>query len=261
VQSKEVASTTAKQRRNWDRLIEYLKYPGITSDPFLLPFDIREQQGLARGYLQSIREGAFLTTKQRGQVHGRSFKEATSHVGQEFRRVNRPSPFHLHGCYDKLTPELVELFQSLANINRAPIRVAALTSDHLQFMFEMSATIQHDLQRHQSHLLAGAFVFGLRLGDYSHVPARGQTPMLCVCDFAFYTGTKGIIDLDSVGPQSEATYVSITFRNQKNGKTNEQWTHRKAVDPLFCPVRHWATIIHYILWNSPKGQVEEINFY
>jgi hypothetical protein len=105
--------------------------------------------------------------------------------------------------------------------------------------------------------MAGAYFFGMRPGEYSHVPDRGQMKLLSLDDLCFLDKNKQQIPLEKVSPTSQAEIITVTFRNQKNGVKQDARTHRKSVDPLLCPVRHWAYIVHYVLGHSQKGSIGE----
>jgi hypothetical protein len=183
------------------------------------------------------------------------------HLGEEFRSNDRKSPFHEHEFPYTLTAELKNLFKSWHNEDPPPERCAAIVAEHLRFIHDWAIKTDNNFKLHQFHLLAGAFFFGLRPGEHSYVPDRGKTKLLCVEDFAFLDKNKYPIPLETITPDSKAEFVSFTIRNQKNGVKQDTRTHRKTTDPLLCPVRHWAHVVHHIIRNSPKGKKEAINFF
>jgi hypothetical protein len=104
----------------------------------------------------------------------RSWKTYTTvtwreHVGAEFQRVHRQSPFHVNDNSNDLIPELVELFTAWTNEDSPPAKVTVLDVNHLHFLFSYSSNQKNKYLIHQTHLVAGAFFFGMRPCEYSSV--------------------------------------------------------------------------------------------
>ena len=90
----------------------------------------------------------------------------------------------------------------------------------------------------------------MRSCEYSRVENRGITKLLQVQDVTFFRSTLQQIhhsDLHKI----EATFVTITFHQQKNDKKGESRTQQITSDSILCPVKTWKFIITSIL-SDPK---------
>jgi len=95
-------------------------------------------------------------------------------------------------------------------------------------------------------LAIGAYFFACRSCEYLKVPAaeKKKTVILCLKDIRF---SKSGLELEHTDPHLEhADSISLTFTNQKNGVKDDQVTHQRTGDTLFCPVRTFAKIVKRI---------------
>ena len=103
-----------------------------------------------------------------------------------------------------------------------------------------------------------ALFFAMRSCEYSSVPVPGKTKLITLQDIDFYAKSKKLHPThDDI---ASATSVSITFRNQKNGKKNAVITQHRNESNL-CPVKAIAKITSRILsypdcsLNSPVNTI------
>ena len=94
-----------------------------------------------------------------------------------------------------------------------------------------------------------AFFFAMRSCEYSSVKVKGRTELIRLSDIAFYKNKRKLNSrFDNI--ERDATSVTITFRNQKNGEKDAMKTQHRNSHEL-CPVKSLAKLTKRIL--SYKG--------
>ena len=86
-----------------------------------------------------------------------------------------------------------------------------------------------------------AFFFAMRSCEYSSVKVKGRTELLMLRDMKFYKN-KRVLNSRFDNIERDATSVTITFRNQKNGDRGAMITqYRNNYD--LCPVKTLAKMV------------------
>lgn len=100
-----------------------------------------------------------------------------------------------------------------------------------------------------SRLIVVAYFFLLRVGEYTPSENQGRTKRtipLRKCDVRLFR--DGVpLDRDAdLHTLMQATGVTICLENQKNGVKNQTLYHDASGDPLLCPVRAMAFLLHQL---------------
>jgi len=95
-------------------------------------------------------------------------------------------------------------------------------------------------------LIIGAFFFALRACEYVQTPEAGKTTLLSLGDITFRNNKKEQISHQSPD-LANCKYITLTFRNQKNGNRNDKRTQQRTSDHFLCPVRRWARVVTRVL--------------
>jgi hypothetical protein len=105
-----------------------------------------------------------------------------------------------------------------------------------------------------SCLITG-FFFLLRPGEYLGNPARRGAHMFRMCDIQFWIGSRALDHFSC--PASDlraATFVTLTFTQQKNGVRNERIGHGRSGHPSLCPV---TALVTRVLTLRDQGATRE----
>lgn len=217
----------------------FCKEIGI-KNPFLESFNKSQRIDLLCAFAAKIRRNHFGRTKKK-VLQGCSVEDTLRSVRSYFRINNRIDPgIDENGLKSlKLTRILKSYTSSDPNVRNQ----LALPIDIFTCLLQNRLCVENI---HMGLLATGALFFGMRSCEYLKVPKQEQklTKPLCLRNFRFFRNNR-IIDLSDNNIHS-ATYITITFESQKNGKKDEtiiQHASRK----ILCPVRIWAEIIQLIL--------------
>lgn len=269
----EHANTTAhsdSQDLAWKRWQSFLDKAKMGQDVFLDSFQTITKWQLGRCFVESIRQGSFgegrhrnaLVNKGKKLILGRTIRKAISSVATIFRSNGRHSPFHEESNSNKLAPHIHKLIQAYDNQDPSQDREEAITPHHLRKIKQHIRELKHQTKLYHKHipeLLIGAFFFAMRSCEYSTVDTQGRTKRLTIGDICFLDRKHKIIHQSDSKLLKKASYVTITFQNQKNGNKNTKRTHGKTDDKILCPVRAWAIIIQRIREKRTKSSTP-VNF-
>jgi hypothetical protein len=171
-------------------------------------------------------------------------------VSQAFTFVGRPDPRYIPGtnCIDiRITRQL----KSYAKDDSPPMRVKPIPIAVLHTASTIAGQADDDTSLALLDLLWIAFFFLLRPGEYLQ-PAADSHPIR-LQDVRLWCHSAHI-DILACDPQQllSATFVSLTFDRQKNGRRGEPIGHGKSGDPVACPVLAVARRIRYLrTQNAP----------
>ena len=122
----------------------------------------------------------------------------------------------------------------------------AISPSHLKFMFHTALAAGAIELLILADLAIGAFFFAMRSCEYLTTDKPGRTKKLELRDLVFRTASGTPIPITS--PEiHDAASVSITFRDQKNGKKMAVRTQNRTSCEILCPVRRWASIVHRLV--------------
>jgi hypothetical protein len=125
-------------------------------------------------------------------------------------------------------------------------RQKAVTAKFLKKLIRVSGLLDPELtdtaQAIAAEMIVAAWFFAMRGCEYSHSPRAGKTKPICAVDVVFRTKDRRTIKHQTKRTH-RAEYVTITFKNQKNGKMFDSRTQRRTGHKLLCPVLRWSSLI------------------
>jgi hypothetical protein len=227
---------------------------GLSNDPFLSALSGHESELVARAFLCFYRESSFdpsgRSAGQRGKpVVCSTVREAASSLAAAFRDNLGPSPFHNKDTA-VLLPSIKRLFKAFDNMDPPKHRQKALTPKFMRKLFAASGAGYSKFCDAAPAICAdltiASWFFAMRGCEFTHSPTPGKTLPIRIADVTFRDAAKRII------PRSNpkifaAEFVTVTFRDQKNGRKCESRTMRRTGDKVLCPTRQWAALVDRLL--------------
>lgn len=107
-----------------------------------------------------------------------------------------------------------------------------------------------EVTRHTTNLIAGAFFFAMRACEFVQTSRRGKTKKIEARDVTFRDRNKREIAKWPRVDQRDVEFVSICFRDQKNGKRLDVRTHARSGHRTLCPVRLWVKVVNRVTLHS-----------
>jgi len=202
----------------------------LNVDPVAL--DVPDRISLLQVFAHRYRHGELSSS--RTQVRGRTVGDALRAIGQTLTHLGHPDP--------RLTPAgtiHLRLQRLLSSYNRSdppPSRVKPVPLDLIRQVCTQNRASVHPLGHATADMVALAFFFLLRPGEYAKSTNPDSTPFR-LCDIHLRAGNTRIQHLSC--PLNElhtATFVCLEFTNQKNGVRGELIGLGKSGDADFCPV-------------------------
>jgi hypothetical protein len=93
-----------------------------------------------------------------------------------------------------------------------------------------------------SELAIMAYLFAMRLCEFTLTPLPGQTKVIHLRGIAFRD--KRNRNVDHRSPTLHlAERVTLTFEDQKNGNKMDRRTHQRTGDPILCPIQRIASLV------------------
>lgn len=92
-------------------------------------------------------------------------------------------------------------------------------------------------------LIVGAFFFAMRACEFSKTHTKGKTKRISLDDIVFRDQKKRVIKHDDPNLLKKAKFVTITFRDQKNGKKMDKRTQGRSGHKSLCPVIAWGRAV------------------
>ena len=163
-------------------------------------------------------------------------------MGQAHARLGAADPrLNPVGKFDF---RLGSLLQAWAKADAPPQRVKPLP---LPVVAQVWAMAQGEGTPHAiaaaSCLITG-FFFLLRPGEYLGNPAKRGAHMFRLQDVQFWVGSRALDHFTCPAADlTAATFMSLTFTQQKNGVRNERIGHGRSGHPSLCPVTSLATLV------------------
>ena len=106
---------------------------------------------------------------------------------------------------------------------------------------------------HAADLLIAALFFAMRGCEYLKTPRPGRTKRITLGDLVFRDIDRRLIDHQHPELELLAITVTVTFRNQKNGKKMDTRTQYRSGDSVLCPVLRWASVVRRVLASVPDA--------
>ena len=174
-------------------------------------------------------------------------------MAQAFKLADKPDP-RLDREH-KLAFVLQRQFRSYKNNDKPEVPQAAMTGSILREFYKLSSSSSSD--RALCELFIGAFFFAMRSCEYVKVSGYRKTKVLQVKSIRFFKGKKALKHSDPLLHMADC--VSITFEFQKRDTKNDIITQHRSGNPILCPVRVWASIIHCLLSYASTTQETTVN--
>jgi hypothetical protein len=95
-------------------------------------------------------------------------------------------------------------------------------------------------------IVVAGFFFAMRSCEYSKPQILGRTKCVDLDGLIFRMASNTVVPQTHEDFLTLSQFVTVTFRNQKNGTKMDSQTQRHTNDPLVCPIIHYATLIQRI---------------
>jgi hypothetical protein len=155
---------------------------------------------------------------------------------------HRDSPLHIpnekHGGGRFIDP-IQSLFKALEARDPPTDRQAAATPELLKEVDKMLRPLGV-IGHHTADLIVGAYFFAMRGCEFCYTERRGRTKLLTLGNVTFRGRSKRVIPQEDPQLLEKASYVTVCFVNQKNGRRMEKRTQGRSGEKRFCPVRAWG---------------------
>jgi hypothetical protein len=248
-----------KVDRAWRRWSGFCEHIQLGADLFLTTLSPAESELVARAFLVFYRDAEFSPDgRSQGQrrkpmVSG-TLRDATSSLAATFRNNMERSPFHIKDG-SVLLPAIKQLLKAYELLDPPKHRQKALTAKFLKKFFSGTAAgttgFCDTAPAIAADLTIAAWFFAMRGCEFTKSPRQGKTKTICIHDIVFRDKHRRVIPLDS-GRIHQAEFVTITFRDQKNGKKWDSRTQRRTGHAILCPVLRWASTVNRLLtWGLP----------
>jgi hypothetical protein len=185
---------------------------------------------------------------------GATVRTAAGHLAAAFRDNFKLSPLHVPDG-SRLLPSFTALFKALDNIGDPPNRQRAITPKFLRYLHRLGSTgppkacaIDHAVD-----LLIAGFFFATRPCEIVRTKNPGKTKTLELRDIIFRDCARRIIPHDDPRLLQRAEFVTVTWRNQKNGKRLDSRTQRRTRDLLLCPALRLGRAVQRVLRSVPNA--------
>jgi hypothetical protein len=182
-----------------------------------------------------------------GPLVDSTIRAAASSLAATFRDNLQPSPFHVEGGQN-LHPSIRALFQAYDNVDPPANRQKAITPRLLRRLLTASGHpgIADTAPAVVADLVVAGFFFAMRSCEYSKPQILGRTRCVDLDGLVFRTESNSITPQMHRDLLTLATFVTVPFRNQKNGTKINSRTQRRTHDPLLCPVIRYTILVQRI---------------
>ena len=144
------------------------------------------------------------------------------------------------------------------NLSPSPNRQKAVTPKFLRYLHQMGSDVSSPCAiAHSVDLLIGGFFFAVRPCEIVLTKTPGKTKTLCLGDVVFRASNRRVIPRSHPNLPSLVHFISLTWRDQKNGLRMDTRTQRIANDPVLCPSR-LAKAVQRILSFVPEANEDTL---
>lgn len=120
----------------------------------------------------------------------------------------------------------------------SPHRQKAATPKFLRYLYQMRSCSESSCPLdHAVDLLIGGFFFAVRPCEIVLTKAPGKTRTLRLKDITFRDSQRRVLQQTHPKLCSLVKFVSVTWRDQKNGLRMDTRTQRRTHDTILCPTR------------------------
>ena len=246
-----------KSDRAWRRWIGFCRRSGLDNNVFLSGLQRSERELTIRSFISLYRvaewdqSGAYAGIRPKPVV-ATTVRDAASSLGATFRNNFEPSPFHLpHGS--QLLPSVRSLLKAFENADPPKKIQKAATPKLLRFLFRLAGDATNNAGAHAqaADITLGGFFYAMRSCEHSNTPKPGKTKLVTLGCIVFRTKDKVVIRHDSPNLLDLGEFVTVKFKDQKNGKKMDMRTQRRTGDPILCPLLRWGSAVQRIIRTVP----------
>ena len=234
-------SAQQKQDSAWTKWTGFLKAANIRGC-FLEDKNRLEKVGILAAFAFAIRHNHFGRTAQTS-LRGDTVRATIAQVGKTFRTHGFADPGNDANGYQHTT--IARMIRGFTDADNPTTKQPALA---LQVFRTLQKSASTHMEQAIADLACGALFFGMRSCEYLWVPgkpSRRKTKKLRLRNLVFRNNGRVIHHTAGLHALLQASMISITFENQKNGEKMETVTQYRS-DLDMCPVKFWARIVHRI---------------
>ena len=100
--------------------------------------------------------------------------------------------------------------------------------------------------KHTADLVVGAYFFAMRACEFCQTEKPGRTRKVTLGDVVFRDKGSRVLAHEDPKLAENAMFVTICFKDQKNGTKMERCSQRKTGQEVLCPVRSWARVVQRV---------------
>lgn len=226
VRSGVVPSSALTRDTHWLRWQDYCSSLDIPPTLDNYPHTIAALQVFAHRY----RTGVLAPSGQ--PVRARTVEAALRAIGQTLSSMGSPDP--RLDSQNNIHYVLLQQLRGYSREDDPPTRVKPIPFTLIQHLSSLAAT---PLSTGVADMSILGFFFLLRPGEHTAASAHSDSSPFTLSDVTFRTGGH-LLPAHSGDLQliRSATFVTLRFRRQKNGTTNELIGHARSGHPTVCPV-------------------------
>ena len=199
---------------------------------------IESKVPLLQVFAQRLRTGALAPNG--NPIRARTVEDYVRHVGQAFLNVGAEDP--RNNSSQQVDFRLKRMFSGWKKADPPPNRVKPIPIQVLRNIMFVAANSNHPVLERTADMIVLAFFFLLRPGEYTASPSD-TTPFDYQSVQLFLGETRLNIVASTDNQLRCATFISLTFSNQKNGVQNEVVGLGLSGDQLLCPVKTMVRIV------------------
>ena len=174
-------------------------------------------------------------------------------MGQAYARLGAADPrLNRHG---ELDIRLTSLYRAWSKADELPTRVEPLPLPVVAQVLAIARLEGSPIALAAGATLILAFYFLLRPREYLGIPPTdGTSPQFRLQDIQLWIGSRALDTFNC--PEADllaATFVTLTFTEQKNGVRNETIGHGRSGHPDLCPVLVLASRIAELRRSGATG--------
>ena len=162
-----------------------------------------------------------------------AIRETTSHVAVSFREHFQCSPFH-NQIGSNFLPIISNLLKSYSNVDPPTKRQKAISPKLIRNMYSLAKGGGDNINFITAQLAIGGFFFAMRSCEQVKTPVPGKTKIIALRGCTFRCKNKREIP-HSAKHLHTAEYITITWKDQKNGIHMDSRTQRRTGNPILCP--------------------------
>jgi len=247
-----VPSRSAAAQGHWNVWADFCRT--LRLDPTLAQEE--DPVTILQVYMQRYRSGKIAPRHR--QVRSRTVEDSLRAIGQAFAAVGADDPrLDTKGKID------FRIRRQLAGYKRKdppPDRVKPVPVQIIRHLFGVAYSTPNDGNQAIADMIALAFFFLLRPGEYTGSPS--DTRPFYLEDVQFWIGSqRHLATTIRVEDLNRVTFATLTFTSQKNGVRGEVIGLGRSRDPLLCPVLALARRVRHLRQHNAPATTPLATYY